>query len=223
MTFSPHRQFGVLFPLNWTNIETVAQRVANIHAAGSAGALGNRIRDFEAACQHQSLSEFLNSRRTAKIDHAFGCYLRAIEVYFRKTGSLPSEALAYQVAPLMTSKSWWFNQTITQFFDGKKARELMRGADLDLADLPSLFFRNSIHNIPATSVVRWPSPLWRVADERRFFISARLSIQPTIGDRIHRYAGALMGLIGISFILLLLMMQIFATSLIDVEVPPLCC
>ena len=29
-----------------------------------------------------------------------------------------------------------------------------------------------------------------------------------------------MGLIGISFILLLLIMQIFATSLIDVEVPP---
>ena len=25
-----HRQFGVLFPLNWTNIESVAQRVANI-------------------------------------------------------------------------------------------------------------------------------------------------------------------------------------------------
>lgn len=214
-----HRQFGVLFPLNWTNLETVAQKVATIHAAGSVDALGNRIRDFEAACQHQGLSEFLNTRRTTKIDHAFGCYLRAIEGYFRKKGSLPSEALAYQVAPLMSSKSWWFNQTISQFFDGKKARELMRGADLDLGDLPASLLQKLHSTSPPPRLFGWPSPLRSVPDDRRFFMSARLSIQPKIVDRIHRLAGALFGLVGFSFILLLLTMQIFDTLLVDVEVP----
>ena len=96
----------------------------------------------------------------------------------------------------------------------------MRGAELDLTDLSASLLQKLHSTSPPPRLFGWPSPLRRVTDEAPIFhvsevVNSTHNWRPY--PQIRWWAH---GLDRISFILLLLIMQIFATSLIDVEVPP---
>jgi hypothetical protein len=116
-------------------------------------------------------------------------YLDELERIFTGRGRLPDEHLAFRVAPEMTTDSWWYKQTIFQFFEGKKVRSLLRGSGVEVADLAPEFLEKLHRASPPPKLIGWPSPVHSIYPSDRPQLSARLSIQPRFFDRLNRIAG----------------------------------